>query len=289
MHKMKIGVLADSFRLDTRQAVSKARELGVEGVQLYAVDGAMAPWNLPTARRRELLDFIRSRGLAVSALCGDLGGYGFTCPAENPVRIERSKRIMDLARDLECRIVTTHIGVIPAEPDHPRRAILRDACEKLGSYADQVGAIFAIETGPETARVLKDFLDSLTCHGVRVNLDPANLLMVTGDDAAASVATLGGAIVHTHAKDGILLRIGRPEQFYTTFGEEAEAVDEAEYGIETPLGEGQVDFDRYLAALDEIGYDGFLTIEREVGDFPERDIRLAVQFLEGKLKQLGRK
>lgn len=289
MNKMKIGVLADSFRLDTRQAIAKAMELGAEGVQLYAVEGAMAPWNMPPGKRRELLDFVKSQGLVVSALCGDLGGYGFTCPAENPIRIERSKQIMDLARDLDCRIVTTHIGVIPADPDHPRRAILREACEKLGTYADQAGAIFAIETGPETAGVLKGFLDSLSCHGVRVNLDPANLLLVTGDDAADAAITLGSTIVHTHAKDGILLRIGRPEQFYTTYGEEAEVVDEAEYGVETPLGEGQVDFDRYLEALAEIGYDGFLTIEREVGEFPEKDIRMAVRFLEGKLQQLGRR
>ena len=47
----------------------------------------------------------------------------------------------------------------------------------------------------------------------------------------------------------------------------------------SPLGEGDVDFPGWLKALDDIGYRGFLTIEREVGDNPEADIRRAVDFL----------
>ena len=52
---------------------------------------------------------------------------------------------------------------------------------------------------------------------------------------------------------------------------------------EVPLGEGQVDWDAYIAALKEIGYDGFLTIERECGDNPENDITLAASFLKSKI------
>ena len=51
--------------------------------------------------------------------------------------------------------------------------------------------------------------------------------------------------------------------------------------IELPLGEGDVDFPNYLKALEEIGFKGFLTIEREVGGDPARDIGAAVKFLEG--------
>jgi len=49
--------------------------------------------------------------------------------------------------------------------------------------------------------------------------------------------------------------------------------------MELPLGEGDVDFPAWLAALHEIGYQGFLTIEREVGEDPETDIRKAVEYL----------
>ena len=46
------------------------------------------------------------------------------------------------------------------------------------------------------------------------------------------------------------------------------------------------DFDNYLKALDEIGYRGFLTIEREVGEDPTRDITEAARFLEAKISAL---
>ena len=52
------------------------------------------------------------------------------------------------------------------------------------------------------------------------------------------------------------------------------------------MGEGRVDFDNYLKALDDIGYKGYLTIEREVGDNPKADIENAVKFLEGNLEVL---
>ena len=48
---------------------------------------------------------------------------------------------------------------------------------------------------------------------------------------------------------------------------------------EVPLGEGSVDFPAYLKALEDIGYKGFLTIERECGPDPAADIKLAADFL----------
>lgn len=278
---MKIGVLVDSFRTDVRERIRKAKELGAVGIQVYAVDGETAPWNMTVRARRELLDFVKSHGMEISALCGDLGGYGFTNPEENPERIELSKQIMDLALDLECRVVTTHIGIIPSEIDHPRRKIMKEACEEIGSYGDEVGAAFAIETGPETAVILRSFLDSLETKGVKVNFDPANLVMVTGEDIVEAVYTLKDYIVHTHAKDGRLFKKVNPELYFLTYGSDVEPVDDdSEFCLETPLGEGEVDFMRYIRALDGIGFKGYLTIEREGGDNPEKDIRAAIEYLE---------
>lgn len=137
-------------------------------------------------------------------------------------------------------------------------------------------AHFAIETGPERAATLKGFLDGLHSTGVAVNLDPANFVMVTGDDPVQAVYTLKDYIVHTHAKDGRRLRYVEPEIIYGLA--EEEMLGSSSF-IELPLGEGDVDFPNYLKALDEIGFHGFLTIEREVGDDPARDIGLAVRFL----------
>lgn len=280
MINFKIGVIIDSFRLNLVEGIKKAKEVGASGIQVYSTSGAMAPENLTPTRRNEIVDIVASNGLVISALCGDLGS-GFTQKETNSLKIEKSKRIMDLAKDLNNNIITTHIGVIPEDSKHPRWDVLQEACETLGEYGDSVGAYFAIETGPETSMVLKKFLDSLSSKGVRVNLDPANLVMVTGDDPVKAVFTLKDYIVHTHAKDGIMLRKGNPEVIYGMVEEEIQSM---EYFKEVPLGEGNVNFPEYLKALNSIGYNGFLTIEREVGNDPEKDIQSAINFLNTVIK-----
>lgn len=280
MYDFSIGVMLESFRQPVPVALRKAREVGAAGIQMYAVSGDMSPENLVGEKRKEFMDMVKSEGLVISALCGDLG-KGFHNPELNPELIEKSMRILDLAKELETNIVTTHIGVVPADPDHDRYKIMQEACFKLAEYADSLDAHFAIETGPEESAVLKQFLDGLHSTGVAVNLDPANLVMVTGDDPVQAVHNLKDYIVHTHAKDGVRNYYRNPEEVYGLV--EAEMLASPSF-TEVPLGTGGVDFKNYLKALDEIGYHGFLTIEREVGDNPEGDIRLAVDFLKGLIR-----
>lgn len=279
MYNFPIGVIVDSFRTDIKTAIKSAAAIGADGIQMYATRGAYSPEALDSAARRELLDFVKSNGLRFSALCGDLG-MGFFRPEKNPELIERSKRILDLAKDLETDIVTTHIGVVPADETAERYKIMQEACFELSRYADSIGSHFAIETGPETSAVLKKFLDALHSTGVAVNLDPANLVMVTGDDPVGAVYNLRDYIVHTHAKDGIMLTRGDPEVIYNVTPHAAE-LDKIDYFKEVPLGKGNVDFAAYLKALEDIGYRGFLTIEREVGDDPAADILTAKNYLTG--------
>lgn len=282
MYQFPIGVMVDSFRCEMHEAIRRAAGIGAKGLQMYATRGDYAPENLTPAARRELLDFVKSQGLVFSALCGDLG-KGFSHPELNPALIEKSKRILDLAKDLETDVVTTHIGVVPADKNSETYAIMQAACAELAAYADSLGAHFAIETGPEPADTLCTFLDSLGSTGVAVNLDPANFVMVTGDDPVKAVYTLKKYIVHTHAKDGVKLKGCDVAGLYEGI---EDAIQAGKAFVELPLGKGGVDFDNYLKALDDIGYKGFLTIEREVGDDPAKDIAEAARFLEGKIATL---
>ena len=252
--------------------------MGIQGLQMYATKGEHAPENMSREARRELLDMVKSHGLVFSALCGDLGG-GYGYPERNPALIEKSKRIMELALDLETTVVTTHIGVVPEDPTHPRYAIMQRACKELADFADSMGAHFAIETGPETSATLKTFLDSLESKGVSVNLDPANLVMVAGDDPVVAVHNLKDYIVHTHAKDGIMIAKTNPEYIYRVVHPVPEQFEGVSYFREVPLGEGKVHFPSYLAALEDVGYRGFLTIERECGEQPLEDIQKAITHL----------
>lgn len=283
----KIGVMVDSLRLPLYEGLKVCRDMGADGVQIYAVEGEMAPENIDQASRKKLKSYLDSIGLEISALCGDLGGHGFQDAEQNPIKIEKSKRILDLAAELGTNIVTTHIGIIPEEQDSPIYEAMQTACEELAVYARSMNAYFAIETGPEPSARLKDFLDTLSTNGVSVNFDPANMVMVTGDDPAAGVRLLKDYIVHTHVKDGKRLKPADPRDVYgflgygggTDHAEIAEMVASGEYFRELPLGKGNVDFEAYFNALNEINYQGYLTIEREVDQNPIRDIAEAVGFI----------
>lgn len=287
---MKIGAMVESFRLGFRGGVEKAASLGIEGLQAYATTGSeLAAENMTEEKIRETLDIVKSNGLVFSALCGDFG-HGFMNPDNNKIYVEKSKRVLDLAKKLECNVVTTHIGTVPEE-ECETKEIMRKACRELAEYADSVGAAFAVETGPETGKVLGEFLDSLGAGGVRVNFDPANLVMCVDDRPENALKYIGKYVVHTHAKDGIMLK--KKVEEAVAIGEEAKEhkamLEMGRKYLELPLGEGDVNFDVYLPALSATGYNGFLTIEREVGGNPVADIELAVNFLREKIEKFNLK
>jgi L-ribulose-5-phosphate 3-epimerase len=246
--KRKIGVLVDNLELPLREGLNKARELGADGFQAYVTHGEMTPENLVGSVLSDLKAFIADLGLEISALCGDLG-KGFLDPQANQDVIPRSKEFVDLAVKLGVKIVTTHIGTLPEDENAPQWQVGVAAVRDLAAYAHSKGCVFASETGPEEPTRLLRFLQLVDTPGMGINYDPANLIMLGPFDHIGGVHVLKDYIVHTHAKDGVCL-----------MKRESETND----FVELPLGEGGVVFPYYLRALNEIGYDGYLTIEREL-------------------------
>ena len=251
---MKIGIISASLPMDLRPALAKARQIGAHGVQLWVAHNELDPRNLSASGRTELVAYMDGLGLERSALCGDIGG--FADPATVDERIAHTKEMFDLCVDLQTPILTTHIGVVPEDNDSSAYGALVDAVREVANYAAERQCCFATETGPESGASLAAFLNLVDSPGAKVNYDPANLCMA-GYDQIGDVQALKDYIVHTHAKDGIR--------------------DEPK---EVPLGKGDVDFPAYMAALREIGYSGYLTIERECGDDPLADIIEAINFLQ---------
>ncbi|MBQ3181295.1 MAG: sugar phosphate isomerase/epimerase [Clostridia bacterium] len=284
MYNFPIGIMMHSLREDDKTAIESARKMGVQGLQFLGTYDEHSAEQMTQEKRKELMKMMDANGLVFSAVCGDFG-VGFWNPETNAEQIEKSKRVIDMALDLGTNIVTTHIGAIPDDPNEERYKIMQEACFELSRYADSMKSHFAIETGPEKAVILRDFLDTLGSRGVAVNLDPANFVMVTGDDPVQAVYTLKDYIVHTHAKDGIKLDPNATANSVYNVDSEEKIITNRSF-IELPLGEGGVDFDNYLKALEEIGYRGFLTIEREVGEDPKKDIGTAVEFLRNKIEVL---
>lgn len=284
---MKIGVITDCFKKSLVEGIELARSLGIDGVQIYATSGEFSPSILTVDGKRRIKGLLCDNGLEISALCGDTGGYGFERAEDNAERVELTKRIVDLAAEFGAKAVTTHIGVIPADKTHARYSAMLDALAECGLYAKKSGVTLAIETGPEKAATLLQFLKD-TDGGVGVNLDPANFTMVTAQDPVEAVHMLKDYIVHTHAKDGVKLSDDlTPEEVYHAFAVGGvDALNACTGFKELPLGEGKVDWQAYLAALKSIGYDGYLTIERETGEDPVGDVCRAVDFLKARLSCL---
>ncbi len=262
---MKIGVIPDSFQVPFKEAVALARDMGVQGLQPYVTRGELAPENLGKEDRADLKKLVRDNGMEFSALCADFGLH-FNERGTNEEGIRRTMAMMDLARDLGTHIITTHIGRVPEDENCEAYANMVYTIERLGRYGDETGVVFATETGPEPALPLRRMLEKADTHSAKVNLDPANLFMCAGENPVNSVRVLRDYIVHTHAKDGQM----NPDGGYTEYR----------------LGDGGVPFFHYISTLKEVGYDGFLTIEREAGATRMDDIRHAVEFLRGILEKI---
>jgi len=261
---MKIGVMPSSFRVPFKEAVILARDMGAKGLQPYVTDGELTP-ALTKDERKAILKYVKDNGLEFSAVCGDFGSEYFA-KEDNEEEVKRMMAMMDLALDFDTRIVTTHIGHVPENENDPKYINTVKTIEKLGKYGESIGVVFATETGPEMAVVLKGILEKADTKNAKVNLDPANFVMLAGQEPVEAVHILKDYIAHTHAKDGI--KTG-PTSY-----------------LETPLGKGGVPYFEYVSALKEVGYDGFLTIERECGDTPYDDIKLAYDFLTEILKKI---
>ena len=282
----KIGTLADWFGKGLIEGIRESQRSGASGVQLYAWN-EFDPRNASADLKRKVKETAAECGQEIAALCGECGGHGLEIAADNPVKIDYLKRVADLALELDCRIITTHIGIIPDDSRSEKFRAMLDACRSVGAYAAGQGITVAVETGPEPVSRLKAFINECGA-GLGINYDPGNLVMVTKDDEVAGVKTAGASIVHTHAKDGVMNHYAGPDEVYGLFAKGGiEAISKVSaWFTETPLGKGSVRWIPYLRALGEIGYDGYLTIEREVKDNAAADIRTAVTFLKEIFLQL---
>jgi sugar phosphate isomerase/epimerase len=187
---------------------------------------------------------------------------GFGDPATRPERLERFRWALARTRELGLADLMLHAGFIPETGDSGRKAFL-DTLARVSELARGAGATVAFETGQESAALLRRTLDDLRCPNLKVNFDPANMLLYDKDDPLKAVELLAPDIRSVHVKDA-----NRP----TTPGA---------WGEEVPLGRGQTNTREFVRALRRVGYRGPLCIEREVGTQEERfrDIEHGVRFL----------
>ncbi|MBX9585347.1 MAG: sugar phosphate isomerase/epimerase [Gemmataceae bacterium] len=187
---------------------------------------------------------------------------GFGDPATRPERLERFRWGLARTKELGLSDLMLHAGFIPEEGDPARRPFL-DTLGQVGDLARAAGVTVAFETGQESAALLRRTLDDLRSPNLKVNFDPANMLLYDKDDPLRVLDLLAPDIRSVHVKDA-----NRPPR-------------SGVWGEEVPLGRGQTNTREFVRALKRVGYTGPLCIEREVGTQDERfrDIEYGVRFL----------
>jgi sugar phosphate isomerase/epimerase len=174
----------------------------------------------------------------------------------------RVQIVRDIARRLHIRLVTFHAGFLPEDPADPAYQRLFDRVCRVADCFGEAGIGLAFETGQETAETLAEFLTRLNRPHVGVNFDPANMLLYDKGDPVEAVRVLAPWIRQCHLKDARRTRVP------------------GTWGEEVVLGTGEVDWPAFFRALEEIGFDGHLCIEREAGGQRVEDIRAAREFVE---------
>jgi L-ribulose-5-phosphate 3-epimerase len=259
MNRLRIGLRLESLGLPVHRALQEAQRLGVRGVQVDAA-GELSPQTLSQTGRTAFRHLLRSHGLELTALGCPLR-RGLDVAEDQQQRIDHAKAVLDLSVQLGARIATVHAGRIPDKPHETAGLLLTEALQTLGRHGDRIGAVLALESGLESGAVLGAFLHRLSFDtaSVRVNLDPANLLL-HDFDPCESARALQGKIVHARAKD-------------------ARRANASRSNMDVPLGRGEVDWPHYLDVLEEIDYHGWLIVERDGGGNRVPDLAADLRFL----------
>ncbi len=190
---------------------------------------------------------------------------GFIPPATRAARERRTIELSDFAAALGAPSIACHIGCVPEDENNADYVAVRDMVRRICDQAARHNQTFALETGQERAEVLLDFFRRVDRPNLRINFDPANMILYGTGDPIAALRVLGRHVASVHCKDGDWPPKGVPGAL----------------GTERPLGQGSVGIDRFVATLKKIGFKGPLNVEREVEDQQERlrDIGKAVELL----------
>ena len=167
-------------------------------------------------------------------------------------RVKELKQGFDFAKKIGVTDVVTHAGFLPECPTDPTYPEILETLRDLCEYAKAQGQYFLFEAGQETPTTLLRFIEAIGTGNVGVNLDSANLILYGKANPVDALDVIGKYVRGIHAKDG----------FYPTNG--------MELGREVKVGEGKVNFPVFVAKLKEVGYDGSLTIEREISGEQQR-------------------
>jgi len=278
MRRWKLSFLAGLgyASMPAVEVIASLRRLGYEGIEWTTCH--FNP-DKPLSELHEIVNRTRDAGMEVSRI---MAHEDLVCldDAERRRRIERTVRVIDLAGECGVATVGTMTGPAPWDPSAPRigkdisesaaweqvfeayEAFTR-AARAAGVVVSSEGVFGTVAHDFYTHKFLMDRLDP-ALH--KVNLDPSHGVLYGNLDVGWVVRQWGDRIAHVHLKDAI-------------------GVPEMERFVFPLLGEGNVDWAAFFDALEEIGYEGFCSVEFEsfayyrriLGGDPEAAARLSIE------------
>jgi len=270
MEELAIGVFT-SVGAGLGASLEAVRELGLDNVQLHTPP----PEARSPERTRGLKQQFEDAGIAITVVfCGFAGEsyesipivketVGLVPPRTRKARLKETFEISDWTKAMGCDALGMHIGFIPEDRGTRIHKELVEVAREVCDYCADNKQRFHLETGQETAEGLLAFIEDVERDNLAVNFDPANMILYGIGEPIPALRKIGKFVKSVHCKDG---------KWSDKPG--------VTWGVETPLGEGDVNIPLFMSTLKEIGYRGPLTIEREVkGDQQKRDIAKAVDLL----------
>lgn len=240
------------------------QQVGVPTIQLHTPQ----PQSRTPETAQRLREQLQQLGVELTAVFGGFEGesyadiptvertIGLVPPATRQARLQEMFEISDFAKLMGCDTVALHIGVVPHDRQDAERQAVVEVTRQLCQHCQDNGQYLHLETGQETAEDLIAFIKDVGFDNLRINFDPANMILYGMGQPLEALRQLAPYVRSVHCKDA-------------TWSDQPGVT----WGQEVPLGEGAVDIKAYLQTLAEIGYRGPLTIEREIPQEPERQLR----------------
>ena len=224
----------------------------------------------------QIRDAVRQTGVAITTVfCGFEGEsyadiptvintVGLVPEEQREARVEKIEQISQFRPRAGASIASARTSV-SSRTTAPIRVFaalvetVRGICDSLGKREQK----FALETGQETAESLKIFIEEVARPNLKVNFDPANMVLYGTEPPIPATKMLMPWIDGVHCKDGTW------------------PLEKDQLGHETPFGQGDVAAVEWLQVLVDAGYRGPLTIEREIsGEQQMQDIIAAKTLIE---------
>ena len=269
MGDFEIGVMFWAGRDDLREIKSlgvRSGQLGIGG-GIALTPAFTADWKAALAREQFKLTTVVCAydGESYADIPTVRATVGFIPARTRDERERRTLEVSDFAAALGVPSIACHIGFVPDDRTDSDYVAVRDVVRRICDRAAANGQIFALETGQEPAEDLLRFLEDTGRGNLKINFDPANMILYGTGDPIAAFEALATHVVSVHAKDGDWPPRDRPDAL----------------GTERPLGEGAVGIERFVQTMKVCGYRGTVNVEREIEDQHQRleDIRKAIQLL----------